>query len=302
MPDDLPPAPPGAPPIAAPPPAAPVITPPAAPPAPPPPARAAQDDDDLEQRASDIRLRERRKALKEQWGTSDPDEIEKIKARRAEDDAARAREQEELKQLRADRDERERSKMTEVERLQTDLNTANGRIKELEGQLSAAKQEALSERQNGAVKQAAVRHRIKAKAAVMRVVLAEFGAYYLSLPALEKRRFADPTVAERQLDRWMRTFAKENPEMCEAAPKPAVEGDPPPPAAPAAGPPPAKPAVRRPLGAPPAPRQNPQARTPPGVRPPGVDENGKTVKPGLPNSMNRSELEAYKRKQGLKAS
>lgn len=302
MPDDLltetqtqtPPAPPAVLPPAAP---AAVVPPPAAP-----PARLSREEEE-DGRASDIRIRERKRALKEAYGTADPDEIAKIKQQQAEEKAKRDQEKQELDTLRAEREERDRAKMSEVERLQTDLNAEKEKNKTLEAQIQAAKQEILSERQNGAVKQAAVRHRIKNKASVMRVVLAEFGAHYISLTNLEKRRLIDATHAERYLDRWMRTFVKENPEMLDAPPAATTETtETTTETTQTSKPPAAKPPLRRPLGAtgqrPPAPGQ----RVPPGPRAPGIDENGKTVKPGLPNSMNAAELAAYKRKQGLKAS
>jgi hypothetical protein len=306
MPDDLAPAattqtPP---PAAVVPPAAAVTPPPVAPPRSAPAAGEDEDtrDEDHQRAISDVRIRERKRALKELWGTSDPDEIAKIKQQRAEADAAHAKEQEELKTLRTKEDERTRAQMTEVERLQADLTTANEKITTLTAQIAAAKQEVLSERQNGAVKQAAVRHRIKPKASVMRVVLAEFGAYYLSLSGLERRRMTDPTQAERHLDRWMRGFAKENPEMCEAPAAATTTDDTVQTPAPKPAAPIARPGIRRPLGSAPVRTSQVQPRVPPGPRAPGTDENGKTVKPGLPNSMNAAELAAYKRKQGLKAS
>ena len=305
MPPDELPAPPAAPPAqpTAAPPAG--YVPPAAPlPAQPPaaPARRPADDEETPEdraRASNIRQRERAKANKELYGTDDPEEIERIKRQRSDRDAQFEKDQAELVALRKKDQDAERAKMSDVERLTADLAARDARIKDLEAELAKTKQEAVSERQSSLVKQAAVRHRIKAKPSIMRVVLSEFGAHYLELTSVEKKQWASPAAAERLLDKWMGRFAKDNPEMCDAPP--AVPADPA-----AAAPKPAAPrptVVRQPIGAPRRPAPPPPARTPTtSTRTADMDENGKTTRPGQPNSMNAAELAAFKRKQGLKAS
>lgn len=249
---------------------------------------------------SNIRERERKRALKDAYGTDDPDEIERIRRQRAEDAQAREKEKAELEELRRKQAEAERSKMSETERLQADLKLKDDKIRELELELQKLREETLTVRQESAVKTTAVRHRLKAKPSIMRVVLAEFGAYYLGLTNTEKRRFRVPADAERMLDRWMAKFAKENPEMCEVAPAPKEEKKDETTTSPAVRTPTV---VRQPVGAPRRPAAAPPpARSPTTARSPDMDENGKTTKPGLPNSMNSAELAAFKRKQGLKAS
>jgi hypothetical protein len=94
----------------------------------------------------------------------------------------------------------------------------------------------------------------------------------------------------------MKRFAEENPELTDQAPLKAPKEPAPPPMR--AAPPP----VRRPVGtgrpASPSPARTPQIPN----RSPDQDENGKTTKPGLPNSMNKQELDAFLRKNKLKAS
>lgn len=297
MPDDLiPPAPaaPPAPPAA--PPAAPA--PPAALPAEP-PARSRRADDDVgtpEERAtiSNIRQRERKRAMKDLYGTDDEEEIERIKRRRAEADSAFEKNQQELERLRQKDAEAERAKMSETERLSADITALREENKQLKDQVAKAREEALTERQNSAVKQAAIRHRIRAKPAVLRVVLAEFAAHYLSLTNTERRRFASQPEAERMLERWMGRFAKENPEMCEAAPAAAADKPEERPAAIAQP----RPAVRRPVGTQ-RPAAPPAARSATTARSPDMDENGKTTLPGRPNSMTRAEVDAFKRKNNI---
>lgn len=257
-------------------------------------------DRDHDTAISNVRERERKRYLKDQFGTDDPDEIEKIKKARAEDAARVERERQELETLRKEREERNRASMSEVERLTTDLKTANDKISKLQEELTAAKQEALSERQNASVKQAAIRHRLKAKPAVLRVVLQDFATHFLALSGLEKRKFNNQVEAERALDRWMKRYASENPEMCDLPPKELKEEETT--TTTTTAPRVATPPVRRPLGAPAQkPGAPPARRVPTGAPTPGMDENGKTVKPGLPNSMNATELAAYRRKQGLKS-
>lgn len=269
------------------PPPPPVATTPATPPvARPPAAPGPDDDDDSHRRAiSDIRIRERRKALKDNWGTDDPVQIEAIKAKQAEEKAERERRDQELEALRLEKTERERSQLSEVEKLKLDLTAANDKVAALERERDAAKQEVFTERQNSLVGLAAARLRVRSK--FLRMVRADLGSHYLALSSIEKKRFD-----EKALDRWMKGYIKENPEIVEvdATPTPVVT-DPPAPRAPA-------PPVRRPVGGPPA---RPGAR-PTSVSTPrhGTNAAGKTTKPGQPNSMNAQELRDYQKTLGYR--
>lgn len=280
-------------------------TPPAPPPAGPPKrptTEPVETDAERETREfgaySDIRQRERRKFMRETYGTDDPEEVERIKAKRAETDAARVKEQEELTTLRKEREERDRAKMSEVERLTTDLNAEKEKVKDLQAQLDRTKHEVLTERQSSLIQQSAARHGVKPKPSILRVVLADYGTAYLALTNAEKARLKDRPTAERHLERFMKKWAAENADMCvpDTAPKKKTVED-------TTATTPRQPVVptRRPLGAPPLRTQTPPARTATTPLRPGVDENGKTVKPGQPNSMNQAELAAYMRKNKLRA-
>lgn len=246
--------------------------------------------------SSTIRERERKKALRDAWGTDDPSEIDRLKAKRAEAEAAAQRNNEELERLRTERAEQDRAKMSETERLTNDLTALKKECDELKAKLQLKENEVLTERQNSLIQQAAIRHKIKGKPSILRVVLQDYAAAYYGLSSLEKRRLTDKRQAEKHLERFMRKWAEENQDMCDTSAVTTKEKEPS-----ATTPPrPAAQPIRRPLGQARIPSNSSGRQVPTSPLMPGMDANGKTVKPGQPNSMTKAELEAYKRANRLK--
>lgn len=264
--------------------------------------RAPHLGDDLDDRdrdhqyaISDVKERERRRLWREEYGTTDPDEVAKKKQERAAEAERLRKNEEELAQLRKEKADRDRASMSEVERLNADIKTLTEENRQLKEQLSRTQQEAMSERQNAAIQACAIRHKVKNKPSVLRVVMQDYAAAFLAMSNIERKALNDRVKAERHLDRFMKKWAEENEDMVEKEAPAAKETK-----DPAASRP--KPTiVRQPLGAPRRPTTTPARPTTTSVLRPGFDENGKTVKPGLPNSMNAQELAAYKRKHGLRA-
>jgi hypothetical protein len=174
--------------------------------------------------------------------------------------------------------------MTELDRMKLDVEAKDKEIATLKAEVAKLNTGMLAERQERELQSIAGASNIKAK--FMRMVSRDLAEHYSGLPRREQIRFD-----RKQVERWVKAYAKENPEIVT-----------PPPAAPAAAAPavePPKPAprapVRKPVGAPPA--KVPPPAPPPAQRAagdPAVDPvTGKTPLPNRPNSMNRKELAEY---------
>lgn len=282
MPDDINPNAPAAPvqpaPIAAPvaPPVATAPQPAAPPPAPAvaPPAPAAPSKEEEEKRASDIRAREHKKAMKAAYGTDDPAEIERIQKQREQDAADLAR-------LRGAEQKAQRDNMTEVQRLQTDLDAANRKVAELEAQIESLKSQAMNAKQQSEIAGRMMQLGFDPDQRKQRMVMRELGDHVKSLTKTQLAVFGKTGG----VDKWLKEFLKENPSFARpTAPAPAA-----PPKAPVTATPP-KPAPRVPAG--------PRQPVPPAARPPTATDTdplaGKTVLPGRPNSMTPEELRQHR--------
>lgn len=234
--------------------------------------------------------RERRKVLREEYGTDDAGKIAEIKAGRAKaNDEFKAR-QEELDRLKKEKEDRERAAMTDGEKVALDLAAAKAEIETLKVSLAKAEEAVMAERQEMKLSQ------IASAAYIIPEALDRLGRdmarHYKSLRSAEQKRFD-----QKAIERWVKGWAKDHP-RCVAQPEVPAATTTEQPAAPPAV---AKPPVRRPVGAP-APQQ--QRQPPPRAnstnRAAGTNAAGKTVKPGLPNSMNQKELDAYYREKGMK--
>ena len=241
---------------------------------------------------ADVRRRERRKLLREEYGTDNEEEVARIKKQRAEEADQRKREAEELATFKAAEDERKRASQTDLERVTDELTKSKERVQQLERELADTKRQVIVVKQDAVLSQKIASHRFKASRA--KYVLRDMAEYVHALPKKEQEKFGD-----REIDRWLRKYAAENPDFLEPAPAaPAAaagageageggEGTPKPrPAAPAA---PARP-IRRPVGA---------DKRPPQQRPAPVTDVKKTFAPGKANSMTDAEVKAELKRRGM---
>jgi len=198
----------------------------------------------------------------------------------------RQQEAAELERLKKAEEEQKRAQMSEVERLTTDLKTAQEAL--------AAAQQRIAELENAQVAQeqgAIVRRAASKYVDESAVDLAEYH-FKQHVRQIEKD---DPkqleTMGERDVERWMQKWVEKRPKFAITDTSTReTKTEPKPPIAPAK-----KPEVRRPIGKPgvtrPAPAPAPIA--------PGT-VNGKDVRPGRANSMNKAELDAHLKSQGLR--
>jgi hypothetical protein len=243
-----------------------------------------------------IRQRERARALRDAYGTDDPVRIEQIKQQRQQEATARAAQDEEYRRLKAEKEERERSTMTEQQKLQADLdrqkaeNAAQAaRIAELESEHAFLSQD------------------MRLRPLIDEHVRPRMAKYAQIEFATHLKTLSDEQVealTERQIRKWFAKFVEENPEFAkengkapEAKAGDGATGDTgKAPAVGTAGAGKAPPVVRRVLA------------TTSRVKPGGPVENagkgggleGKTPRPGQPNSMNKAELREYQKRMGVK--
>lgn len=270
------PPPPVTPPVASPP-----VTPPASatPPAPPSPEKVeGAGGNTLEGKALTERLeRERKKALKDEYGTDDPTEIQRIKEQRKAND-------DELAKLRRREEARKRSLLTEEQRRVQDLAQKDKRIQELESQLTTFKQGQLVEQQDKIITTTAAKY-----------VKPEFLKYAQRDLAehIEKLAKDDPAALKKftpaKLDSWLKKYAEDNTVFAlPPAPDPNAPTEVKPPPAPAA-----PPRQRTITTANPPPKAKPAPTT-------GAGSTEKTPIPGRPNSMNAKELNEYYKSKGMR--
>lgn len=270
------------------PPAAPAAVPPAAPPAAPaaPPVQTtAQRKAAEEATAKDIRAREKRKLLVEEYGTDDPDKIAEIKA-------DRAKRLEEHQALVAKEEETKRAQMGEVERLTADVNRLTTENEQLKLKIKNLEQDQVASKQDAKIRSLAVKH---IKPTKLKYAIIDFGEYVRSLTKADASK-----LDELRTENWFKKFARENPDMAlEATPAAAaktevvVDDD-------AGKPKPGTPpAVQRPTRVVPAGKPKPGAPVQTKVAVPDPLA-GKTPLPGKPNSMNKKELALHMQRQGLR--
>lgn len=228
-----------------------------------------------EEAIADRVKRDKRKHLRELYGTDDDAQIETIKLQRTKD-------AEDLAALRASKEKADRDQMSEVQRLTNDLDAANKKVAELTAQLAGKDREVMSSKQEVALASRLSTHKFIQRPAVQKMVKVALADHFNSLSKTAQAVF----VKTGEIDRWLRTFAKDNPEfVVQAAAPPAVVTPVPavaPPAAPRAP-------VRVPAGtARPVVPPRAAATTSP------VDPlEGKTALPGRSNSMNKQELAEF---------
>ena len=217
----------------------------------------------LEGEALKTRLeRERKKWLKEHYGTDDPNKVAELKRKREE----KEREYEELKRK---EEARKRSRLTAEQRAQQEIQRKDQRIAELEAELKKTKQETVVREQDARINEVAVKFVRPERLKYARRDLAEY------LNSLEPQKLK--TFNQKKLESWFENFAKENPDF--AMVKSNRQQEP----------------RRRPVTTGPHRSQAPKPAPKDG---PGV-KNGKTVRPG-PNAMSKAELREELKRKGIK--
>lgn len=270
--------------------AAPPRPPPAAPPAgasPPAGAPAAPPrptTSSLPPEALSARLaRERRAALRE-LGIEDPVAFKK----------QREAEQAELARLKEQEEAGKRAQMSELQRIQADLEAERAARQAADAKVRELEEIRVAHEQEQVVRSNALRYVDPEMYDYARV---DFQRHVRELERRDPKKLA--AMGEDEIDRFFKDLVKKKPRL---APTPPA-GSPP------AGAPP-KVETKQPLarpGTPPrAARPTPPAsrvgapppRQPPAPAAPPSPTNGKTIKPGMPNSMSKQELDAELRRQG----
>jgi hypothetical protein len=280
----------------------PVVTPPAAPLPPAPPVATAptlpspapvpapapaprRADPELQARIDDQAQRRVNKQLKALFGTDDPAEIERIRA----DQAKRLEEHQSLVEA---NEARKREQMGEVEKLTADLAAMTAERDQYKAQVEEMKKERITNEQNAKLTELAGKfirpNRIK-------FALQEFRDYVLKLKVDDRKRINEVITSN-----WFKKYAADNPDLALES-KPSVTTEPEPKAVPATPPAPAaKPGTPPPLlQRRTVPAGGTRPATTPNTPPPADPLGGKTIKPGLPNSMTKEEVRAYAKSQGL---
>lgn len=229
--------------------------------------------------------RANKKQLREIFGTDDPDQIKAIVAKGKESGTVRTpAEQEEFDRLKRQESARTRARLTQQQRSDADIKTKDARILELEGQITRRDQDVAVSEQDSVINEAAQGH---IEPGLMRHVRRDLAAHLTELQTSNPAAFAK--FGPRQLGRYFERYAVDNPSFAVKAAQ--EEGSAPAPATPS------KPApVKRQVTT-----TKTHARPPAPSAPDGPGSfNGKVVKPGQPNSMNKQELREYAKTQGHK--
>jgi hypothetical protein len=230
------------------------------------------------------------------------------------DDPEKARELVERARTLAEEDaKRKAADLSEVDRAKAERDQAVADAERVRGELEELKEQRLHDQQDVLLRGLAGQH---VAADAIDYARWKWRTHVLSLDEAEQVK-----LTERDAKKFFARFAVENPKYAlqaeapapadgAAPPRPATTAAPRPPARPAPRPvaPPARPSptrapappggtVRRPAsnGAPPPTRQEQSA----GADTDPTMHNGKTTKPGLPNSMTRQELKAFATSKGL---
>lgn len=210
-----------------------------------------------------------RKKLLEQLGIDDP---EKGKAALAE-----------AQKLRAESEERKRAEMTEIERYKADLEKARLEAEEAKREAREAREQVDYEKRDSMIRGTASKY-VSDK--FIRTARVEFKAYVESLSASQQGRLTD-----RDMEFWMRRFAKENPEMARQPGEPTTTKPTP------------IPVVKKPLSNGLTPRRIEKPGQP--ATPPAGGAPAKHPRDMTPNEVNKlareSGLRAYKANPNVKA-
>lgn len=224
--------------------------------------------------------RERRKWLREEYGTDDEKEIVRIRSERKKQADQLETERKELAQFRTKEEERRRAEMTELERAKADIAKKDRELQAVRNELNGVKTGLLADKQEVIVKGALLEHLDEEDLEVGKLALAK---HFMTLSDTAKKEFG-----ERHLHRWAKDFVKKHPKL---AKKPVVKtGD--------DSPPIAHPRRRAPVS---NSNEDPKKKSPPPV-PKSGDPSvaaGKTVKPGQANTMSKREVDKlYREKYG----
>jgi len=214
--------------------------------------------------------RDARAAVLRELGIEDPKSLETERA--------------ELRALREAREKAEREKLTKEQKLEADLEAERQKREALETQLRQVKTESVYDKQDAMIQGIGARH---IDPGFWKYARNDFVEYVSGLTPAQTAR-----LTEKDIDRWFAKFAREKPAFALRQPEPPKEGD-------AAEPP--KPR-RRPITT-----TTPAARvaTPPNPRggqsaDPSLSPEGKTFRPGQPNSMTRAEARAELKRRGIR--
>lgn len=179
---------------------------------------------------------------------------------------------------------RKRARQTQEERTNSELKKKDEELAALRQQLKERDERALVERQDASINEAAGQY---VDTAYLNYARRDFAEAMVKLSKEDPEQFKK--YGQKQVQRWFEKWAKEHPALAKAAESQESQ---------------------KPTGEQPQERkvvQRPITTTKSAARPPAsssVDApgmyKGKTVKPGLPNSMNKQELAEYMRSQGLK--
>jgi len=261
--------------------------------------QVADDDDDDQARPtvgrggqqmdataiSERLARQERRLLRQHYGTDDPAQIEEIKRKNKERDERLAALETERQERAKKEEDAKREKMTREEQLAADLAKKDAEILALKNQVQEARTESLTTQQDQIVTRVALKYVDESMLDAARVVLAK---HVRGLSKVEQRRFND-----KRLDQWFARLVKDNPRYARElpAPKPADQTAEAPKTAVAAP----KPVRRVPVGG-----TRPGTKPAPRPRDQVEGSSGKTVRPGLPNSMTKKELNAHLRSNGMR--
>lgn len=165
-----------------------------------------------EERVSDIKARERRRFLKEHYGTEDEEQAAAIKANR-EKKIKRAEE------LEAEQEKARLANLSELDRVKEELRIerekAAAEKQRLESQVQNTRSELELERQDVQISSIASKH-VAPK--FLKTAKIELGEY---IETLTKAQLAD--FDQKKIDKWFRDFVKENPEFAPKAPAAAAK-------------------------------------------------------------------------------
>ena len=227
--------------------------------------------------------RERRRLLREEYGTDDMTRVAQIREQRKS-------EAERFKALSTAEEARQREAMTAQQRLEADLAKERERVVALETQIRELKEAQVIDRQTAQLTEIASKH---IDPSLAEWALSRFQRHLREMPVEQIKR-----LTPRAIDRWFAKFAEDNPRARKELPTGSAKA---PDQAPArVEPAPEKQPRRVPLATTPARAGGaPKPRAPGGPAPAGT-VGGKTLKPGLPNSMTRAEVQEFMKSKGMR--
>jgi hypothetical protein len=205
---------------------------------------------------------EARAAVLKELGIDNP---EKLTAERAEH-----------AKLKEEREKREREKLSNEERLKADFEAEKAKREALEVQLKEVKTTSVYTEQDAKIQGIGSKH---IAPDFWKYARADFVEYVSGLTPAQTAR-----LNEKDIDRWFAKFAREKPAFAHKA----ADGEP------------KKPAVKRRVIGSTKPAGNVAAPTPgKAAADPAASPQGKTIKPGQANSMNRVELNQELKRRGM---